>query len=168
MSSPERIYATRSRHVLCIVINARTNRERETERNSDEKIKRIDSPPGTSRNRIFSFSLLSKNNSLSSSRSLKKERTTKMKALNRQQTILSLFLPYFLMFLYTNTYTRGKIYLTCCCCRKFLSNDESAKKAENTKHTRSPRSKDLTTFYSKFPHNNKTENTNMGVSILYI
>lgn len=121
-----------------------------------------------SKSNFLFLSSFKKQLSLSSSRSLKKERTTKMKALNRQQTILSLFLPYFLMFLYTNTYTRGKIYLTCCCCRKFLSNDESAKKAENTKHTRSPRSKDLTTFYSKFPHNNKTENTNMGVSILYI
>jgi len=121
-----------------------------------------------SKSNFLFLSSFKKQLSLSSSRSLKKERTTKMKALNRQQTILSLFLPYFLMFLYTNTYTRGKIYLTCCCCRKFLSNDESAKKAENTKHTRSPRSKDLTTFYSEFPHNNKTENTNMGVSILYI
>lgn len=92
-----RLYTTRSRRVfLCIVINARTNkhiRERET----DEKIKRIDSPPNISKSN--SLSLFFQNTTLSSSRLLKKERTTKMKALKAANNTLSLFLPYFFMFL---------------------------------------------------------------------
>jgi len=72
-------------------------------RETDEKIKRIDSPPNISTSN-FSFSLLSKYNSQ------QKETTQKRDDVSDESTegsnnilSLSLFLPYFFMFLYTNT-----------------------------------------------------------------
>lgn len=130
-----RLYTTRSRRVfLCVIINARTNKHiRET----DEKIKRIDSPPNISKSNFLFLSSFKKqlSLSLSSSRSLKKERTTKTKALKAANNTLSLFLPYFFMFLYTNTY-RGKILFYCVC---FSSNE--SKKTLNTQalKSRSPK-----------------------------
>ena len=72
-----RLYTTRSRRVfLCIVINARTNRERNWEklmRKSNESI-----PHRTSRNRI-SLSLFIHETTLSSLRGVKKERKNNKK-----------------------------------------------------------------------------------------
>ena len=134
-------------------MRAQINTSEKLMRKSNESI-----PHRTSQNRIFSFSLLSRNNSLSlsSSRSLKKERTTKTKALKAANNTLSLFLPYFFMFLYTNTY-RGKILFYCVC---FSSNE--SKKTLNTQALKSRSPKTCLTHSQNFPHNNKTENTQHG------
>lgn len=108
-----RLYTTRSRRVLCVIINARTNKHTHThqrERNWWEN--QTNRFPTEHLEIEFSFSLLSKYNSQQKETTQKREDVSDESTKGSNNT-LSLFLPYFFMFLYTNTQFKDFCVVVC-------------------------------------------------------
>ena len=179
-----RLYTTRSRRVfLCIVINARTNRERNWEklmRKSNESIPHWT----TSRNRIsLSLFIRAEQLSLSSPRGVKKERKNNKKKpretrrWKHHSLSLSSYLTSLVVFINNNTpqfkddFTFVLLLLLCLSFSFWRADDESAKK-KKTLNTRSRSERPVSRIVSRnsrtTTQNRKHTQQHGGEYIIYI